>query len=181
MHHRGRDARERRPWIAHERNDGRLGTALWPSTATYLGVGPNPVDPTTGNVSTTFPRGAALADWLVSVGASPTRGSLQLFGTEFSVAGVAAPTLAWITESDPAAAAATRLLTFDTPVEAAARNQCGRVGYVDLHVKSTAPAQNGKDTSDPTRPYPTGCQSTILTPQEQALEFMLFDIGACIQ
>jgi hypothetical protein len=55
------------------------------------------------------------------------------------------------------------------------------VGYVDLHVKSTISTQLGKDNSSPNLPFPTGCASTILTPQEQALEFMLFDVGACVQ
>jgi hypothetical protein len=156
----------------------RNGPTPWPTTATYLGAGASTADPSNAAVTTTFTRGAALADWLVSVGASATRGSLQLYGTQFSVGGVTVPTLAWMTGADPGPAS-TRLLTFDTPVEAP--NQCGRVAYVDFHVKVTPSTQIGKDSSDPSRPFPTGCQSTILTPQEQALEFMMFDTGACIQ
>jgi len=157
----------------------RNGPAPWPSTATYLDPQADLPDPTSATVSTTFPRGAALADWLVATGASPTRGSLLLYGTQFTVATVAAPTLAWLTETNPTVA--TKLLTFDTPVEPTAANQCGRVGLLDFHAKITVANQNGKDTSDPSMPFPTGCKSTILTPQEQALEFMLFDVGACIQ
>jgi hypothetical protein len=158
----------------------RNGPEPWPSTATYLLPQSSVPDPSSAIVSTTFPGGAALADWLVAVGATPTRGSLPLFGTEATVAAVTPPTLAWLTKSVPAPATTT-LLTFDTPVELAATAQCGRVGFVDLHVKNTVSTQNGKDTSSPTMPFPTGCKSTILTPQEQALEFMLFDVGACIQ
>jgi len=158
----------------------RSGPAPWPSTATYLNPGATLPDPTSATVSTTFPRGAALADWLVATGATPTRGSLQLFGTESSVAAVASPTLAWLVVSDPQPTMP-KLLTFDTPVEPTAPNQCGRVGFVDFHVKNTVSTQNGKDTSNPAVPFPMGCKSTILTPQEQALEFMLFDVGACIQ
>jgi hypothetical protein len=156
----------------------RNGPAPWPSTATYLDPQSSVPDPSSATVSTTFPRGAALADWLVAVGATPTRGSLPLFGTEATVAAVTPPTLAWLIKSVPAPATTT-LLTFDTPVESTS-NQCGRVGFVDLHVKNTVSTQVGKDTSNPTVPFPTGCKSTILTPQEQALEFMLFDVGACI-
>ena len=117
-----------------------------------------------------------------SVGATSTRGSLQLYGTQTSVAAVTAPTLAWIGVTDPtnSAASTPKLLTFDTPVESPG-NSCGRVSYVDFHVKVVPATQNGKDSSDPTKPFPTGCQSPILTPQEQALEFLLFDAGACIQ
>ena len=66
----------------------RNGPAPWPSTATYLDPQSSVPDPSSATVSTTFPRGAALADWLVAVGATPTRGSLQLFGTEATVAAV---------------------------------------------------------------------------------------------
>ena len=33
----------------------------------------------TATVDTTFPKGAALADWLVAVGATPTRGQIALY------------------------------------------------------------------------------------------------------
>src|SRR5262249_26303188 len=56
----------------------RNGPAPWPSTATYLDPQPDLPDPTSATVSTTFPKGAALADWLVATGATPTRGSLLL-------------------------------------------------------------------------------------------------------
>lgn len=156
------------------------GPAPWPTTATYLGAGLDLPDPTAASVNTAFARGAALADWLTSVGATSTRASLQLYGTQSSVAGVTPPTLAWINATDPTLTpTSTKLLTFDTPVESLS-NQCGRVAYVDFHVKSTIATQNGKDNSNPSLPFPTGCKSTILTQQEQALEFMLFDAGACI-
>ncbi len=156
----------------------RNGPAPWPSTATYLGAGVTPPSPLTGSVNSTFPGGAALADWLLGVGASTTRGTLDFFGAELSVSGVNPPTQAWITQGNPTA---TTLLTFNTPVEAAAQDQCGRVTFADMHMKSVIASQNGKDTSDPTRPFPTGCLATVLSPQEQALAFLFFDVGSCVQ
>ena len=76
-------------------------------------------------------------------------------------------------------------MTFNTPVEAAADAQCGRVVHTDIHVKA-APAAPGesKDKSDPGTggtPFPTGCTSVTLSAQEKALEFLFFDLSACVQ
>ena len=76
----------------------RNGPAPWPSTATYLDPQPDLPDPTSATVNTTFPRGAALADWLVGVGATPTRGSLQLYGATSTVPAVTPPTLTWLAD-----------------------------------------------------------------------------------
>ena len=61
----------------------------------------------------------------------------------------------------------TQYMTFNTPVEAAADAQCGRVVHTDIHVKA-APAAPGesKDKSDPGTsgtPFPTGCTSVTLS------------------
>jgi hypothetical protein len=50
-----------------------------------------------------------------------------------------------------------------------------------MHVKVTAASGGGGDDSDPSKPFPSGCKTNDMTPQQKAVEFLLFDLGACIQ
>jgi hypothetical protein len=172
------------------------GPAPWPMTAAYTGGSKeenDPPNPYTATVDTSFPKGMALADWLSAVGATPTRGQLELYDSAHSVAQVTAPTQRWIyfptnpNDSVSPPRISTQYMTFNTPVEAAADAQCGRVVHTDIHVKA-APVPSGekKDKSDPGpapdgTPFPTGCTSVTLSPQEKALEFLFFDLSACVQ
>jgi hypothetical protein len=155
----------------------RNGPIPWPGTAIYLDPQSDLVDPTAATINTGFPKGAALADWLVNVGASATRGALTLYGAQSTVAAVNMPTQSWINITTPNSV---EYLTFNTPVEATADNQCGRVVETDIHVKAVVSTQNGKDTSANNKPFPSGCMSTVLSPQEKALEFLFFDLSACV-
>ncbi len=128
------------------------GPAPWPMTAVYTGGSKeenDPPDPATATVDTTFPKGAALADWLVAVGATPTRGQIQLYDSAHSVAQTTPPTQRWIylptnpNDSVTPNRTSTQYMTFNTPVEAAADAQCGRVVHTDIHVKA-APGGAGR-------------------------------------
>ncbi len=166
----------------------REGSAALQSTANYIGVGSDLPDPVNGVINTSFPKGNALADWLVNVGATPTRGQLQIHQGQFSVTAVNPPTQAWVTVPDNVNDSDNRpsmqYLSFNTPVGEDAGSQCGRAVFTDLHMNvsvDTDAGETGGDNSDPTKPFPTECKSNGLTPQAKALEFMFFDLSACLQ
>ena len=158
-------------WIAR-------GLPPWPDTAAWLpSVDTNdPPSPLTANIDTTFPKGAALADWLQSVQATTTRGQIVLNGVQHSVDTVVAPTQRWIYRSD-ISPSQSEYLTFNTPVEAPAAAQCGRVVFTDVHVGT------GGGSSAPGAPgFPSLCSPNLtMSAQEKALEFMFFDLSSCVQ
>jgi hypothetical protein len=71
------------------------------------------------------------------------------------------------------------LLTARTPVNAFEPQQCGRVIFNDFHAMSGAFDSPDQSRSD--IPFPNGCISGPLSPQEAAIEFQLFDLSLCIQ
>jgi hypothetical protein len=153
----------------------RKGPAPWPSTALWLGGGTADLTPpVNGIVDTSFPKGMALAKWLVEVGASPTAGQIPLDMAQHSVdAPLSVGTQRWIYTTTPTPSV--QYLTFNTPLEAIPDQQCGRAVFTDVHVGV------GGGVSHPETPFPTGCSaSTTLSPQEKALEFMLFDLSSCV-
>lgn len=128
--------------------------------------------PAIGNISTTFPKGNALADWLVNVKASTTRGQISIVDAENTVQSVLHPNaISWIGSPDAKTPGAPIYFSFPTPVDGAA---CGRMVFSDIHVASGS-GDTGK------QPFPTGCTNPELTPQQAALAFMIFDLSSCVQ
>jgi hypothetical protein len=153
------------------------GVAPLPSTATF---GPDTMgpDPNTGYVDTSFPKGDAFAQWLVNVGASQTKGQISITQPRYDARSVNAPSVQWMTGSDPQTSPATPALfhyTFNTPIGAPTSQQCGKVLYSDFHVEQS-------QISAKQVLFPAECaSSTTMTNNDLALEFMLFDLSACIQ
>jgi hypothetical protein len=166
----------------------RKGPAPFPSTAAYIDPGTAPPSPTTATINTGFPKGAALADWMVARGASTTRGQMQIYEPQHAATAVMGATENWISidknTNDPMSPQrpAIQYMTFNTPVDAAADAQCGRAVFTAIHLNAAPAAAGDKtDISDPTMLFPDGCRGKTLSAQEKALEFLFFDLSACVQ
>jgi hypothetical protein len=125
-----------------------------------------------------FPKGQAMHDWLGNVGALTNNElPIQQARHNADVATTNVPSVPWIV-ADPQAPApgATQYFSFDTPVGADAGSQCGRVVFSDLHVGAASGDYGGGGGFV----CPGGCAGNPLSPQEKALEFMLFDLSACL-
>jgi hypothetical protein len=120
-----------------------------------------------------FPKGEAFYQWLGLVGAL-TNDLLPIQQPRYnSVVGPSdKPSQGWINDT---ATTNTMYFSFDTPVAGIPGSNppayCGRAVFSDLHVAGAS-----SDTPDP----PSGCSSAALSPQEAALEFMLFDLSSCV-
>jgi hypothetical protein len=149
-----------------------------------------------------FPKGQVLDQWLGTVDALNPAGQLapgQLRIEEAKhnadLIGLAdTPSQAWILANASAqsviidggtpvsAAGATEYLSFDTPVDAGKDDAgvpayCGRVVYSDLHVGAASDDYDGQGAGGI---VPEQCANNPLSPQEKALEFMLFDLSSCV-
>jgi|GEM_PF-1522740 len=134
------------------------------SVATWTGNSQNLADGL-ATVDTTFSEGQTLATWLQEVGATTTKGQMQVFTTRRDFNAVVKPTQSWLALN---ANGATMQFVFDTPVGQAS-GQCGRVLFNEYHV------ENG--SSNATEPFPTECSvGAPMTPQEKLLEFSLFEL-----
>lgn len=134
----------------------------WPLVAEWDG---DPAAPYT--IETGFPKGRAFADWLVTVGASQTRGQIEMTGVESPALsltpGVGQP---WINSPG-----GIPYFTVPMPVEKASTpaEQCGRFVHTGIHV-----ARSGNSA-----PFPSACGTSPLSPQEKAWEFLIFELSSC--
>ena len=145
----------------------------FPATASWLASEGFGSASMTTDVNMTFPKGKAFAEWLVTTGASTTLGKLAVTSARYNATAASAPSVEWLTGAN----AGTRALmhyTFNTPVGVPEDQQCGKVLFSDFHV-----IEGNVGSS---RDFPAECTAlTSMTPQQKALEFMLFDLSSCIQ
>ncbi|MFO0618224.1 MAG: hypothetical protein U0414_36865 [Polyangiaceae bacterium] len=142
----------------------------WEAVANWNVGQAYPVDQD-GVIDQSFPKGAAFAQWLVNVMASATLGLMPVKVVRNDMDGphTSAQSQQWMSASDPAGDPLH--ITFNTPVEAAPLDQCGRVVFSDFHVNANSTGQST---------FPQQCDDGPLTPQEKLVEFMLFDLASCV-
>jgi hypothetical protein len=128
-------------------------------------------------INQSTPTTQALAQWMVNVGGSTTPGvvTIKQNASSRTVDAVAGGNISqgWIT-APTLTPPGVLYLSATTPIPGGA---CGRVVFSDLHVSSGGATA---DTDVPAMPFPSGCVTTDLSPQEKVLEFMLFDIASCV-
>jgi hypothetical protein len=158
------------------------GTANWQAGSNGIGSGSDNV--TSGAINTTFPKGVAFQQWMQETNSLQADGTMEIEDSRQNAS--VSPTVntasqAWITDTTVPTMTAngktgptTMYFDFNTPIAATPANQCGRIVYSDLHVGAAA----GNYASS--KVVPTGCSASPLTPQEKALEFMLFDLSSCV-
>ena len=130
----------------------------------------------------TFTKGQALYQWLGINGAlgvldAPPE-ELPMYPPRFNavVGPRNKPSQPWINDD---LSGSTMYFSFNTPVNAppgphgGAPAYCGRAVYSDLHV-------GGETMPSDQPPPPSGCADAPLSPQEKALEFMVFDLSSCV-
>ena len=121
-----------------------------------------------------------MAQWLQLAGATNpgTNNQIQINTAYVRLDTVIAPTQAWLTLNSNTYSGQNgnpvMQFTFNTPVGASAANQCGRVMFNDYHV---IPVQaHGKMFPAECPPLPA-----VMKPQEEMLEYALFDLSAFVQ
>jgi hypothetical protein len=181
---------------------GRVFASHW--HAVWFGKGPAPV-PTTGTwmrrtinpagtadepngdgtpqpatINQTFPKGEALAKWLMNVGASTMQGSMDVAYPRDDIQAVNEMVAReWITVNNKNyadAPKAVQYMSFNAPIGAADDKICGRAVFTDLHVASI-----DDNTVANAMGFPASCEMRDLSAQEKAVAFMLFDLSSCVQ
>lgn len=119
-------------------------------------------------VNMSFPKGEMMAEWLKETGASSTVGKVPLKAVRKSLTELRDPAVPWIQKAGDSA----KFFTVNTPISAATEDQCGRAVFSDLHIT---------DAAGPSAIGSCPISSGGLNGQQKALEFIFFDLSACVQ
>lgn len=128
------------------------------------------------DVDQTTREGKALAQWLTKLSRPVSGGKVRIddrVGSYVLVRQMAQdlakhPSTVWLS-AELSGQRRPVSMTFDYPP---GPNACGRVLYSSYHTR---------EHDDHTVQFPRYCPTTDMLPQEQVLEFLLFELGACVQ
>jgi hypothetical protein len=181
-------------WFKNNPDPNIAAVANWLGSSIATGSGDYDIN----NVST-FPKGVVFGEWLNNVNALASNGTPPTIACQSVASSVStvnpATTEEWIYSPAGASAATTgggsgdagtgpqvKYFSFDTPIggvppaadagEQTGKQYCGKAVFTDLHTSSTLLST--------VTSVPSGCKQAKLTPQQAALEFLFFDLSACV-
>ena len=142
-------------------------------------LAPPTPDPGAATINTSFTDSSTLAQWLFNTGSSANFGQVQLSTLRHDLTSVIAPTQSWATHN---ATGDIMQFTFNAPVDAPASNQCGRVLFNEYHVYNTSSVGAIYNSALPNGQTFAECsqQPHAMTPQEEMLEYALFDLSSFV-
>jgi hypothetical protein len=144
----------------------------------------------TGVIQTTlpngkaFPEGAALKTWLGNVGALNAAGEIvvpSINARQNAIVQTGNLGTPWVQTDPSVTPKSSQYFSWDMPLspkidDAGVPQYCGRVVYSDMHVSGSAADYQGGNST-----VPTGCDATsALSADEDAIEFILFDLSSCL-
>ena len=133
-----------------------------------------------------FPEGVALKAWLGNVGALNASGEIVVPATNARDNAQVGPTnvaTPWVQTDPSVSPPSAQYFSWDMPFnpplsDAGVPEYCGRAVYSDMHVSGSASDYGGGFGGGT---VPTGCDATkALSPDEDAIEFILFDLSSCV-
>jgi hypothetical protein len=153
---------------------GNQNLATWITGSNNIGdINASVVTTTWGGMP--FIRGQALHDWLLNVNAlTNDLLPIQAARHNANVTMANSPSQPWIVQQGQPTQP--QDFSFDTPFNVAPEKQCGRIVYSDMHVGAASGDYGGLGVGT----TPDGCTNQDLSPQEKALEFILFDLSSCV-
>ncbi|HEY4180148.1 MAG TPA: hypothetical protein VGM90_25070 [Kofleriaceae bacterium] len=123
------------------------------------------------------PKGPSFARWLQNVGGSSALGTVTVNDARQTCDSADLNKVEqW---AYTPGTAKPQVVQFTTPITQAPADRCGKVVFSDMHVASGSSSLPG-DVAASGTPFPMGCSTTALSPQEKALAFMFFDIASCV-
>jgi hypothetical protein len=170
-------------WFKDNPQTDFQNVATWLGTSIAAGGGAM-------DINATFPKGLVFDEWLGDVGALTSAGKPPATPATITLNTVATSVSTYNTTTtqqwiyDPSTSPNdTKYLSFDTPIggippapdagESTTKSYCGKAVFTDLHT--------GGSLFATANPVPSGCGAKkALTAQQKALEFLFFDLSACV-